>query len=105
MPAPLAGRAKIAFLSTRGFETDKSGRPWWQWARGEFWIMDADGGNPLQLTHFNQPGYSEFADARVIPAYVSWSPDGKKLALGVAVEQKKGLRKALVDRLYLVEFE
>jgi len=104
-PHPSPDGQKIAFLSTRGFETDKSGRPWWQWARGEFWIMDADGGNLWQLTYFNQSGYPEFADARVIPAYVSWSPDGKKLALGVAVEQKKGWRKTLVDRLYLVEFE
>jgi len=104
-PHPSPDGKVIAYPSTKGFPADESGRPWWSWARGEFWLMDADGGNQRQLTHFNGSGYPESVGSRVIPAYVSWSPDGRRLALGVAVEVKDGWRKVLHDRLYLVEFE
>jgi Tol biopolymer transport system component len=48
--------------------------------RTEYWIMDADGGNKFQLTHFNTPGSPEHRGKPFITAGDStWSPDGMRL--------------------------
>lgn len=54
----------------------------------EWWIMDVNGSNPRQLTHFNVIGYDEYTigdGKRVITAKCSFSPNGKHLVgiLGV----------------------
>lgn len=101
-PHPSPDGKKIAYLSTKGFENNEGSAMWWEWARGEFWVMDADGGNKQRLTYFNEPGYPEYTGRRVIPAYVSWNEDGNKLLIGVAVEEENG---RLKDQLYLIELE
>jgi Tol biopolymer transport system component len=101
-PHPSPDGKKIAYLSTRGFEPNEENELWWEWAKGEFWLMDSDGGNQQQLTHFNTEGYPEYIGKRVIPANISWNEDGTKLLLGIAVEEKE---RELKDQLWLLEFE
>jgi Tol biopolymer transport system component len=48
--------------------------------RTEYWLMNADGSNKYQLTHFNTPGSPEYRGKPFITAGdSSWSPDGKRL--------------------------
>ncbi|HCQ30161.1 MAG TPA: hypothetical protein DIU39_07740 [Flavobacteriales bacterium] len=100
-PHPNHAKDKIAYLSTRGFEKGKNNR-WWSWAKGEFWIMDINGENKIQITHFNTPGYSEYTGKRVIPAYIAWSKDDKTILLAVAVEYKKHKIK---DQIWKLTYE
>jgi hypothetical protein len=54
----------------------------------EIFVMDADGKNRVQLTHFFDPGYPEYRkDWRQI-AEMDWSPDGKQIIFGNAREDK-----------------
>ena len=53
--------------------------------KSDFWIMDADGKNLARLTHFNEPGYSEYNPAGTNPADYSWSPDGSRMAVKTRV--------------------
>jgi Tol biopolymer transport system component len=106
-PHPSPDGSKIAFLSTEGFVSSeagdsKRGEDWWNWVRGEFWLMDAKGGGRSRLTYFNEEGYPEYAGKRVVPAYVSWNSKGDKLLFGVATEVKKG---RLEDQLFLAELK
>lgn len=99
-PHPSHDGNKVCYLSTEGFEI-KSNKRWWSWAKGEFWLMDPNGGNKQQITHFNTPGYPEYNGNRVIPAYITWSPDDKTILLGIAVEYKKHKLKDQIWRLQL----
>lgn len=48
----------------------------------ELYLMDADGQNRIQLTHFNTPGYAEYnKDAKQITEQ-SWDPSGASILLG-----------------------
>ena len=58
---------RIVFVSDRDGHVDANG-----WPTGDIYVMDADGGNPQNLT--NNP----FHDS--LP---SWSPDGKRIAFSV----------------------
>lgn len=100
-PHPSPDGRKIAYLSTKGFEPQDD-PAWWSWARGEFWLMDADGGNQRRLTYFNEPGYPEYVGKRVLPANVAWSEDGTRMIVYVAIEVEP---EVMVDRLYLVELD
>ena len=105
-PHPSPDGSRIAYLSTSGFEPrgkrTKGAWAWWNWAKGEFWLMNADGSNKQRLTFFNEPGYPEYDGRRVIPAYVAWHPNGKQLLLGITVEVKK---RRLRDQMYLVRLQ
>jgi len=82
--------SKIAWMSSTGFEIDYGpekgkGTSWGKHLKTELWIMNADGSNPRQLTHFNTPGYPEyFRGARCIVSDSTWGPDGKDICACVA---------------------
>ncbi len=99
-PHPSPDGKMIAYLSTEGFPILEKDRQWWNWAKGEFWLMDSAGGNNQRLTYFNEPGHEEYVGKRTIPANISWNKDGTKLLVSVVVETKKGV---LEDRIYLIE--
>lgn len=100
-PHPSKSGNLICYLSTEGFP-NQNGKSWWNWAKGEFWIMRIDGTGKQQITHFNTPKYAGYTGNRTIPAYISWNNEGKKILLGVAVEYKK---KRLKDQIWILEFE
>ncbi len=45
----------------------------------EFMLMDADGSNVVELTHFNVPGYPESTSQPSVAAVAGWSRDGTRL--------------------------
>jgi hypothetical protein len=46
----------------------------------EFMLMDADGSNLQQLTHFNVPGYPESSTrGRSVAAVGEWHPSGRSI--------------------------
>jgi Tol biopolymer transport system component len=51
----------------------------------DWWMMNADGSNQRRLTHFNQPGYPDFAGGilAVYACLAHWAPDGVHLLGGV----------------------
>jgi hypothetical protein len=63
---------KIAWMSSKPFPNN------WQvlGLRTEFFLMNADGTNMQQLTHFNTPGYPEYQVAGATAAIGWWSADG-----------------------------
>lgn len=99
-PHPSPDGTKICYLSTEGFPNGDS-KQWWNWARGEFWIMNADGSKKQQITHFNTPGYPECSGKRTIPEYISWSPDGKTILVAVGIEYKKRKIKEQIWKIQL----
>lgn len=91
----------ICYLSTQGFE-QKDNKRWWSWAKGEFYIMLADGSNKQQITFMNSKDHPHHVGGRVVPAYISWSPDGSTILLGIVEEYK---RKKLKDKIYKVSLK
>lgn len=81
---------RIAWMSSTGLDIDYGpdkgqGTTWRRFLKTELWIMDADGSNAQQLTHFNIPGYPEnIKDARCIVSDSTWAPDGKSICVCVA---------------------
>jgi len=67
-----------------GFSPD-SERIVWSRAKGavgdrvEFYIMNADGSNIKQLTHFTEPGYPEYIKGPSGAGEIDWSPDGQQI--------------------------
>ncbi|MEA3337607.1 MAG: hypothetical protein U9R25_17055 [Chloroflexota bacterium] len=56
--------------------------------RMELYMMDADGSNAVQLTHFNTSGYPESSEGQSVVAKGVWSPDGRQVALQrIALDQ------------------
>jgi Tol biopolymer transport system component len=49
--------------------------------RAEDFLMDSDGRNNVQLTHFNTPGSPENAGEQSAATKAAWSPDGSRLLL------------------------
>jgi Tol biopolymer transport system component len=80
----------IAWMSSTGFDIDYGpeggrGTTWEKYLKTELWVMDADGSDARQLTHFNTPGYLEnIRGARCIVADSAWAPDGRSICAGVA---------------------
>ena len=66
---------KIVWMSSFGFMLDSTN---WASARTEWWIMDIDGANKQQLSHFNTQGYPEYMPDTVAAADIAFSPDGSK---------------------------
>ena len=61
---------KIIWSSNKGFDIGSYQR--------EYWLMDSDGGNKKQLTHFHAYGYPEYTGAysAMMCADNAWSADG-----------------------------
>lgn len=75
---------KIVWSSSRTFNIPflgPGGTAWTKYLRSELWIMDADGGNPRQLTYFNQAGAPESNGRRAFVGDLAWGPDSSRLAL------------------------
>lgn len=54
----------------------------------DYWLMDPDGGNKRQLTHFNDPGSPEYIPSGATAGDSSWSPDSKSVMGYVITSQK-----------------
>lgn len=72
----------------------------------EMWLMNADGSNKIQLTHFTDSNYPEYnPNARQIPES-TWSPDGKSIVFAhVDKGQESGLGPHIPSTLYKITFE
>jgi len=72
----------------------------------EMWLMDADGSNKIQLTHFTDSNYPEYnPNARQTPES-TWSPDGKSIIFAhVSEGQESGLGPHIPSTLYKITFE
>jgi Tol biopolymer transport system component len=71
--------------------------------RTELFLADADGGNPVQLTHFNTPGYPEYDSDRSAATKAAWSPDGSMLA-AEQLMTGRGYNTRNRSRTYIVTF-
>jgi Tol biopolymer transport system component len=91
---------KIVYMSSRGapgFDPRNI-----QTLRTEDFLMNADGSNSAQLTHFNTTGYPEYDRESSAATKAAWSPSGSQLV----VEQQmmgKSYNKAK-SRLHLLTF-
>lgn len=95
---------KIAWMSSTGLDIkyeDPPDKNWKKHLATELWIMDADGSNKKQLTHFNNPEFTDYLSRRVIVSDSTWAPDGKSLA--VLVAYIKGFK--MKSRIVMVELE
>ena len=66
----------------------------------EIMLMNPDGSDVEQVTHFNTPGYPEYSPSRSVAAGSSWSPDGTQLL----VEQLLSVTDYPQDQDWLVTF-
>ena len=90
--------SSIAWMSSMGFRINwrKVEDDWRGHLITELWIMGSDGSHPQQITHFNDPAYPEYLDARAIVSDISWGPDPKRLVALVAYEVGDGLDTMIV---------
>jgi Tol biopolymer transport system component len=96
---------KIAFMSSiccEGFSVEEFNFNNLAELQAEAYIMDANGANWLQLTHFNTPGYTESTDEHSVATVVSWHPDGTRLAVaqlftGGSYDAREGRKLWVVD--------
>lgn len=68
----------------------------------EMFIMDADGRNRIQLTHFSDPVYPEYREDWLQIVEIDWSPDGKKIIFGNARGDKNAPKVDINSDLYLL---
>jgi len=96
---------KIAWMSSTGINIewgDISGHNWKKYIKTDLWIMNADGSDKQRLTHFNDPGHSEYMGGkRSVVSDSSWGPDGKSIIALVAYEALKGRLRAKIVRIEL----
>jgi len=96
---------QITWMSSKGLgvEYERKGEERTAWEldmsdvesklKTELWIMNAEGTNQRQLTHFNTPGFTEHVEgANCIVADSAWSPDGKSIV--ACVFTMKGKRRS-----------
>jgi len=75
---------------------------WKRFLRSEIWIMNSDGSDPVQLTHFNAPGSPEYIGRRVFVGDLAWSPDGTRI---VAVLFRETRGKRVEPATYVLKLE
>lgn len=75
------GGQKVVFMSSHPFpDYVASTAPFGIWGLyTEFMLMDVDGTNLRQLTHFHEPGYPEYTAEDSVAAVAQFSPDGREL--------------------------
>jgi uncharacterized protein (TIGR03437 family) len=66
---------KIIFMSAYPYRSDPSSSQILT-IKTEFMLMNKDGSNLTQLTHFRQPGYPEYSSAGGIASTAEWNPNG-----------------------------
>jgi Tol biopolymer transport system component len=71
---------KIIFMSAYPYRTDRKSSKILS-IKAEFMLMNKDGSNLQQLTHFRQPGYPEYSEKGGIAATAEWNPDGRSADL------------------------
>lgn len=71
---------KIVWMSSTPYAS--SGPATTNRVRTEEMLMNSDGTNVQQLTHFNTPGYAESSSERSFAAIAQWSPDGSQMVVG-----------------------
>jgi hypothetical protein len=69
----------------------------------EIWLMDPDGSNMIQITHFNTKGYPEYDPNSQHNTEQSWDPTGKYIYVG-HVSNTKSLGPNLPSDIYKIEF-
>jgi Tol biopolymer transport system component len=89
---------KIAWMSSQGYSFSPS-ENWAQQLRLELWVMNSDGSNKQQLTHFNQPGNPGYTGARAILTDGAWNHQGDQLVATVAYIGGQVTGKILVFQL------
>jgi Tol biopolymer transport system component len=73
-------------------------RAWGKQLITELWLMNSNGAGKRRLTYFNDNGYAESLNGkRAIVSDLTWSPDGKTIAILV------GLPDSTDARIFLVE--
>jgi len=96
---------KILYMSNKGYPLDPANEHWyWQKIKREYWIMNLDGSEKRQVTHFNTPGYSEYRTYPTIVAACSWSPDGKRLAATIGEDIGTEEKANFILKVVLIEF-
>ena len=68
----------------------------------EIFLMDADGSNRVQLTHFSDPEYPEYRTDWMQITEFSWSPNGKKIVYGMARGDKESPKIFINSDLYIL---
>ena len=91
----------IAWASATGLGiniTNTSDFAWEKQLITELWLMNSDGTGKQRLTFFNSTGYPESLNGkRAIVADMTWSPDGKTIAIVVGLPDSTDARIFLVD--------
>ena len=70
---------KIFFMSSYPYQSN----PWFStiwFLKTEFMIMNKDGSNLQQVSHFNTSGYTEFSSTNSVAANGEWSPGGTSIS-------------------------
>ncbi|MEO8592232.1 MAG: hypothetical protein ABI759_02825 [Candidatus Solibacter sp.] len=78
---------KISFMSSYPYRAE-SGSNKTAALKTEFMLMDADGGNLQQVTHFNTPGFPESQKSRTIAAVAGFGKDGTQLFASLMTTDK-----------------
>jgi len=73
---------KVLFMSAYPYRDDPNASRVLS-IKTEFMLMNRDGRGLMQLTHFRQPGHSEYPSG--IAAVGAWSPDGRSANLAALV--------------------
>lgn len=87
---------KLVWISSKGYDF-KPDANWSKTLKTDYWLMNTDGSDKVKLTHFNEPGFSEYAGgARVITADITWNRGGDQLAAVQAVISAQGSSSKIV---------
>jgi len=71
---------KIIFMSAYPYRADRNASRVLS-IKTEFMLMNKDGSDLVQLTHFREPGYPEYSSKGGIAATPGWSYDGRSANL------------------------
>src|SRR5215831_10791947 len=71
---------KILFMSAYPYRSDPKASKVMS-IKTEFMLMDREGANLTQLTHYRTPGYAEYSKKGGIAAVGEWAPDGRSINL------------------------